>query len=136
MFRYLQVCALLSANVVGGFVPSLKAGQWDKRASITLNQRVAVENVVLPPGEYLLKVLDSSSNPQVVEIFNRDETHLVATMLAVPAYRQEPARDKAFTFYEVPVGHPPAIREWLYPGDNTGVEFTPPKGTAAESNSN
>jgi hypothetical protein len=69
MFWYLQVCALLSATVVGGFVPSLKAGQWDKRTSITLNQRVAVKNVVLPPGEYVLKVLDSSWNPEVVEIF-------------------------------------------------------------------
>jgi hypothetical protein len=132
MFRYLQVCALLSASVVAGFVPSLKAGEWDKRTVITLNQRVDVEDVVLPPGEYVLKLLDSSSTRQIVEIFNHDETHLVGTMLAVPAYREEPAADTTFTFYEVPAGHLPAIHTWFYPGDNMGVEFTFPKGTAAE----
>jgi hypothetical protein len=127
MFRFLQVLALLSASFVGGLVPSLKASESNKKTFITLNERVAVEDVVLPPGEYVLKLLDSASDRQIVEIFNRDETHLIGAMPAIPAYRLEPTGDTRFTFYEAPVGQPPALRTWFYPGDGIGVEFTAPK---------
>jgi hypothetical protein len=137
MFRNLKVLALLSASVFGGLGPSLKAGEWDKQTLITLNERVAVEDIVLPPGEYVLKLLDSSLNRQTVEIFNRDETHLIGTVLALPAYRLEPSDASRFTFYESPAGQPRAMRTWFYPGDDIGVEFLSPDGNAkVESNSN
>jgi hypothetical protein len=51
--------------------------------------------------------------------------------MAIPAYRLDPSDDTRFTFYETPDGHPCAMRSWFYPGDQTGVEFTLPKGEAA-----
>jgi hypothetical protein len=136
MFRYLQASALLGASLMVGLVPSLKADDWNKKTIMTVNERVAVEDVVLPPGEYVLKLLDSPSNRRIVEIFNRDETQLIGTELAIPASRLEPSGDSHLTFYEAPSGQLPALRTWFYPGDSTpgdstGIEFLPPHGPAA-----
>jgi hypothetical protein len=131
MFRYLQASALLGASLVGALVPSLKADDWDKKTIITINEQVAVEGVVLPPGEYVLKLLGSPSNRQIVEIFNRDETHLIGTELAISAYRLEPSGGTRVTFYETPAGQLPALRTWFYSGDRTGIEFLPPQAAAA-----
>jgi hypothetical protein len=45
MFRYFRVVALLGARVARGLVPSLKAGGWDKRTVIALNEAVAVGDI-------------------------------------------------------------------------------------------
>jgi hypothetical protein len=135
MFRYLQVLALVGASF--GFVPLLHADQSDKKTVVDLNATVAVEDVVLPPGEYVMKLLNSQSSRQIVEIFNRDQTHLMGTVLGMSAYRLQPAGDTRFTFYEVPAGQPRAMRTWFYPGDLTGIEFRPPAGVAdVKSDSN
>jgi hypothetical protein len=126
MFRYLQF-ALLGASLAGALVPSLKANDRDKTTIITVNEPVAVEDIVLPPGEYVLKLLDSQSSRQIVEIFNRDETHLIGTELAMSAYRLDPSDKARVTFYEAPAGQLPALRTWFYSGDRNGIEFLPPQ---------
>jgi hypothetical protein len=130
MFRYLQF-ALLGASLAGAFVPSLKADNFDKKTILTVNEPVAVENVVLTPGEYVLKLLDSQSNRQIVEIFNGDETKLIGTELAMPAYRPVRSGKERLTFYEAPSGQLPALRTWFNPGDTNGIEFLPPETASA-----
>jgi hypothetical protein len=132
MFRSFQAITLLSACVVGGLVPSLKADEKDKRTLITLNEPVVVEDVLLKPGEYVLKLAESVADPRIVEIFNRDETHLIGTVMGIPAYRLNPADREEFTFYVEPSGQPEAMHTWFYPGDNIGIEFVAPKGTPSE----
>ena len=51
---------------------------------------VQVPNKVLPPGKYVMKLLDSPSDRHIVQIFNADETHLFTTILAIPNYRMQP----------------------------------------------
>ncbi len=131
MFSYLKASALLGASLVGTLVPSLKADDWDKKTIITVNQTLAVEDVVLPPGQYVLRLLDSPSDRQIVEIFNRDESRLIGSILAIPASRLQPSGDTRLTFYEAPVGQVPALRTWFYPGDSIGIEFLPPQETPA-----
>ncbi|MGD0436873.1 MAG: hypothetical protein ABSB86_10430 [Bryobacteraceae bacterium] len=128
MFRYLQALALVGASF--GLVPLLHADQLDKKTVVDLNAPVAVEDVVLPPGEYVMKLLNSQSSRQIVEIFNRDQTHLLGTVLGVSAYRPQPTGDTRFTYYEVPAGQPRAMRTWFYPGDSDGIEFRPPAGVS------
>jgi len=127
MFRDLQTFALLAASLALGFGPALQAGQSDKKTIMDLHGPVAVEDFVLPPGEYVMKLLDSQTSRQVVEIFNRDQTHLIGTVLGMSAYRDDPTSDVRFTFYETPAGQPPAMRTWFYPGDTSGIEFQPPE---------
>jgi len=109
-------------------VPSLKADEWDKKTNIKIDQSIDVQGTVLPPGTYVMKLLGSPADRRTVQIFDDDDNHLIATFLAIPAYRLAPRGDSEFDFYEVAEGQPPALRTWFYPGDNLGFEFKPGRG--------
>ena len=114
------------------FSTSVKADAWNKKTIVTFNQPIEVPGVVLPPGAYVFKLLDSASNRHVVQIFNEDQTHIYATILAIPNYRLQVTGKTVFMFTERAAGEPQAIRAWFYPGDNFGQEFVYPKRRAAE----
>jgi hypothetical protein len=99
---------------------------------LTVNETIQVPNKVLPPGTYVMKLLDSPSDRHIVQVFNAAENHLEATVLAIPNYRLEPTGKTVFTFWETPPGQPRALRAWFYPGDNFGQEFAYPKSSAIE----
>ncbi len=116
-----------------------RADQWDKKTIMTVNEAVQVPNKVLEPGTYVFKLLDSQSDRHVVQIFTKDETHIVTTIIAIPNYRLQPTGKTEFAFWETPAGQPRAMRAWFYPGDNFGQEFAYPKTMSsqiAENNSN
>ena len=87
---------------------------------------------VLPAGTYVFKILDSSSDRHIVQIFNKDETMIYATILAIPNYRLRATDKTVLTFRERPAGQPDALRAWFYPGRNWGEEFVYPKAKAVE----
>jgi hypothetical protein len=87
---------------------------------------------VLPAGTYVFKLLNSSSNRHIVQIFNEDQTKIFATILAIPNYRLVPKDKTVITFNEGVRGQPEAIRAWFYPGANWGEEFVYPKTKAVE----
>jgi len=109
-----------------------RADEWDKRTVMTVNEPIQVPNKVLPPGKYVIKLLDSPSDRHIVQIFNADETHLETTILAIPNLRLQPTGKTVFTFWETPPGQPKALRAWFYPGDNFGQEFAYPKSAATQ----
>jgi hypothetical protein len=87
---------------------------------------------VLPAGTYVFKILDSQSDRHIVQIFNKDETVIYATILAIPNYRLKATDKTVMTFSERPAGEPEALRAWFYPGRNWGDEFVYPKARAVE----
>jgi hypothetical protein len=87
---------------------------------------------VLPPGTYVFKILDSQSSRHIVQIFNKEETQVYATILAIPNYRLKATDKTVVTFSERPIGQPEALRAWFYPGRNWGEEFVYPKEKAIE----
>jgi hypothetical protein len=87
---------------------------------------------VLPAGTYVFKIMDSQSNRHIVQIFNKDETQIYATILAIPNYRLKATDKTVVTFRERPAGQPEALRAWFYPGRNWGEEFVYPKAKAME----
>jgi hypothetical protein len=127
-------CIVLAALCVGllGFAgaPTIRADEWDKRTTLTVNETIQVPNKVLPPGTYVIKLLDSPGDRHIVQVFNSDETELLTTILAIPNYRLRPTDKSVFTFWETPPGQAKALRAWFYPGDNFGQEFAYPKRTA------
>ncbi|HUJ49389.1 MAG TPA: hypothetical protein VLW25_04295 [Bryobacteraceae bacterium] len=129
MKRFLLAIATVGLLAIG-LTPSLRADQWNKRTVMTVNETIQVPNKVLPPGTYVVKLLDSPSDRHIVQIFNGDETEVLTTILAIPNYRLEPTGDTVFTFWEMPPGQPRALRAWFYPGDNFGQEFAYPKTKA------
>jgi hypothetical protein len=111
------------------------AQTWNKRTSVTLSGPVEIpgkDAQVLPAGTYVFRLLDSQSNRNIVQIFNSDESHLYATIVAIPNYRLRATDRTVMTFAERAAGEPQAIRAWFYPGDNSGQEFVYPKKRAVE----
>ena len=124
--------AIASVGLLGAVLaPTARADQWDKRTILTVNEPIQVPGQVMPPGKYVMKLLDSPANRHIVQIFNEGDRHLVATVLAIPNYRLEPTSKTQFSFWETPAGHPKALRAWFYPGDNFGQEFAYSKTEAA-----
>jgi hypothetical protein len=117
------------------FLPSAMADTWDKKTIVTFSGPVEVPGVgaqTLPAGTYMFKLLDSSSDRNIVQISNEDGTHVFTTILAIPNYRLKPTDKTVITFTERAEGQPEAIRAWFYPGTQWGQEFVYPKLKAME----
>jgi len=129
---------LCMAFLGAAFTPSAKADDYDKKTIVTFSGPVEIPPVhitgmrILPAGTYVFKLLNSSSNRHIVQIFNRDQTKIYATILAIPNYRLVPKDKTVITFNEGVRGQPEAIRAWFYPGANWGEEFVYPKTKAVE----
>jgi len=128
-------CMTLMAAMLA---PSARADAWNRKTVITFSGPVEIPGVhlrgwgVLPAGTYVFKILDSQSDRHIVQIFNRDETTVYATILAIPNYRLKVTDKTVITFRERPAGQPEALRAWFYPGRNWGEEFVYPKAKAIE----
>jgi hypothetical protein len=116
-------------------VPTATADDWNRKTVITFSGPVEVPGVGqhnLPAGTYVFKVLDSSSDRHIVQIFNQDETKVLTTVLAIPNYRLKTTDKTTITFRERPTGQPEALRAWFYPGRAWGEEFVYEKPRALE----
>jgi len=126
--------ALLGAALAGG----AKADGWNRKTVITFSAPVEIPGVhkpgmgILPAGTYVFKILDSQSDRHIVQIFNKEETTIFATILAIPNYRLKATDKTVINFRERPDGQPEALRAWFYPGNNWGEEFVYPKAKAME----
>jgi len=120
------------------FLPAARADDWNRKTTMTFSGPVEIPGVhlkgwgVLPAGTYVFKILDSQSDRHIVQIFNKDETMIYATILAIPNYRLQATDRTVLTFRERPAGQPEALRAWFYPGRNWGEEFVYPKAKAIE----
>ncbi len=138
--RFFKIApAVLGMAILGAaFAPSLKADDYDHMTIVTFSAPVEIPPVhitgmkVLPAGTYVFKLVNSSSNRHIVQIFNRDQTKIYATILAIANYRLTPKDKTVITFNEGLAGKPEALRAWFYPGANWGEEFVYPKAKAVE----
>src|SRR5579883_2229633 len=99
------------------FSSTASAQPSNRKTTVTFNQPVEIPGVdaqVLPAGTYVFKLLDSQTDRHIVQIFNKDETHIYSTILAIPNYRLKATDKTVMTFRERAVGDPEAIRAWFY----------------------
>src|SRR6266404_3013306 len=122
-----SLVAACAALILVLLAPSLQADQWNKKTILTISDPVQLPNQVLEPGTYVFKLLDSPADRHIVQVFDKDEKHLITTVLAIPNYRLQPRGKTEVDFWETPSGQPKAMRAWFYPGDNFGQEFAYPK---------
>ena len=132
--RSLSVLVTVSAAVLvgAGFLPSLRADEWNKKTVVTFNEPVEIPGQVLPAGTYVFKLADTTADRYVVQIFNERQDHIYATLLAVPDYRMEPRGKTVIHFEERASNAPEAVKAWFYPGDNYGYDFVYPNSRATE----
>jgi hypothetical protein len=125
--------ATLCVALLGiGFAPTATSDEYNKKTIVTTNVPIEVPGKVLPPGTYVFKLLDSSSNRNIVQIFDKDEKQLYATILALPDYRMQPTDKPLIQFEERPSDSPAAVKAWFYPGDQYGQQFVYPHNRAVE----
>ena len=130
------VCCMAMMSMV--LAPGANADTWNKKTIITFSGPVEIPGVhregegILPAGTYVFKILDSQSNRHIVQIFDKAETKIFATILAIPNYRLKVTDKTVVSFFERPAGQPQALRAWFYPGRNSGEEFVYPKARAME----
>lgn len=134
MNRFKVVATIFCLSLMAlAFSPRVEADDWNKKTVVTFSQPVEIPGgIVLPAGTYVFKLMDSSSNRHIVQIFNQDQTHIYATILAIPNWRLQATDKTVINFAERPSGSPEAIRAWFYPGANSGEEFVYPKRRAIE----
>ena len=128
MGRMKTISAACAAVVM--VAASAAAQPADRSTFVTFSGPVSIPGKTLPAGTYTFKLADSPADRHIVQIFNRDQSELFATLLAVPAERNVPDGDPLVTFRETPANTPPAVRYWYYAGEKSGNEFVYPKAEA------
>ena len=115
--------ALLTAAVV----PAARADAIDKETIVRFSQPVEVPGTVLQAGQrYVFQLADTLGSPDVVEIWNAERTHLITTVVGIPAERMHATDKTKFTFERAGSASPEAIRTWFYPGELDGIQFVYP----------
>jgi hypothetical protein len=123
--------ALGTAAMALLLAPVASADAWDKKTIVSFPESVEFPGgTVVPPGSYVMKVLDSPSTRNVVQVFNQDQSKCLATVLTISTQRMDPSGKTIFTFYETPRTEPLFIQKWYYPGDTIGREFVYSKDRA------
>jgi len=125
----LNLCLMLLGALL---VPMALADEWNQATQTTFSAPIEVPGRVLPAGTYWFKLLNDDSDRNIVQIWNADRTHLLATILTVPDYRLQPKGRTVMKFEERPSDQPEALQAWFYPGDNYGHEFVYPETRARE----
>jgi hypothetical protein len=125
-----KLAVLLSAAIFTSL--PLFGDEWNKKTFLTFSQPVEIPGMILPAGDYVFKLLESSSNRHIVQVFNTEGDQIFATILAIPHYRMEPTDKTVILFEERRADQPQAIHAWFYPGHVYGQEFVYPRGRALE----
>jgi hypothetical protein len=114
------------------YQPQAWGSEWDRRTDITLSGPVEIPGKVLAPGTYVFKLMDDSTNRNIVQIWNEDQTRLETLILAVPTYRLNPPAIPIVEFGENAPAAPPPIKGWVFPGAEFGWEFVFPRSQAVK----
>ena len=106
--------------------------EWNKKSTLSTEYQVEFPGLVLEPGTYVVRLREAGEKRSVVEILNKDETQVLATLTAVPDHRVRPEDSSDFTFHEIKHEGPRPVKSWFYSGDLVGLEFIYPKARAKE----
>jgi hypothetical protein len=120
-------CAVALTALVA---PAAHADEYNKLTYVTFSGAVQVPGATLPAGTYTFKLADPANSRRVIQIWNKDATHIYATLITIPNQRFEPTDKPVILFKETASGQPQAVQAWFYPGDRYGEEFVYPKDQA------
>ena len=120
MRRLVQVNLVAMAACMG-MVVSAQAQVAEERMTLKFDTPLMVPGATLPPGTYVFR--ESKTGEDIVQIYNEDETRLMATTIAVPAIREDVDGDPVVTIQRTSATMAPALSKVFYPGRKYGHEF-------------
>jgi hypothetical protein len=125
--RKLIVLPLVLAAVMFALLLSsgVRADEWDKKTVVTFDQDVEIPGQVLPAGTYVFKLLRSSSDRFVVQVWSQGEGQLLATLLTIGDSYPNQSGDPYFVLDTTGTeeGYPAAIVSWFFAGSDEGRDF-------------
>jgi len=107
-----------------------------QKTIVSFSDAVEIPGQVLQPGTYVFKLLDSSSNRNIVQVWSEDEDQLLATVLAISDERPLASDKTVFNLEQFSTDSTPALRSWFYPGETTGRRFVYPQYPTTEQPGN
>ena len=115
----LTITTAMLGLLTAGLAPSMRADDSNKETRITINQPLQIQDVLLAPGQHVLKLIQ----PGVVSIYNADGTRPEGLILGWSAYRTDAGDKKLITVSQPHGSQPSSLKYWFFVGDNFGVEF-------------
>lgn len=106
------------------------ADEYNKQTILTFSGPVQLPGLALGAGTYQFKLADPESGRQLLQVWDKDGTKLLATLMTIPDQRMTPTDEPTVMFKETASGEPQAIRAWFYPSETYGQEFVYPKAQA------
>jgi hypothetical protein len=122
--------AVFAATLLTASTAAAQGVLADRETHVTFSGPVSLPGTTLPAGTYVFRLADSPANRNIVQIFEKDRSKLITTVLAVAAERNQAEGDPVVSFKETPSDRPPAVRYWYYAGEKAGNEFIYPKAQA------
>lgn len=127
------VLAMLGAAIVApAWARQAGLQNVSKKTTVTITRPMEVPGTVLQPGTYVFKVMDIVGTRNIMQITNKAEDKVYATVIAIPDYRVEQGEKTVVQYKEEPTGQPNALRAWFYAGEKAGLEFVYPKKRAVQ----
>jgi hypothetical protein len=115
------LCTVLFCAILA---PGARADQWDKKTVVTFGEAVEIPGQVLPAAICIFKPADTISDQHIVQVWNADESQVLAMIMTISKTRSEPHDRTIFELNERSGDSPMADKVWFYPGNSTGEEFT------------
>lgn len=122
MTRTLAMCGMVLAVAIL-MAADIQAGNFTRKTIFTTRMPIQIPGATLPAGTYTLILMEHKADRNIVQVMDEDQLHLYATLIATPKDRLQRTEETIFTYYEMPRGEAPALREWFYPGEYHGLEF-------------
>jgi len=103
----------------------------EDKSTITISDPLEVPGAVLEPGTYVVKLVDSQSDHNIVMFTSADERKVYALALATPHVAARDPKNATFVFYTSADGSNKALRTWYTSGNRYGNDFVYPPDRAA-----
>lgn len=133
---------LMTCLALGTFVtllgvvstPTAYAQSDRENSTFTVTEPTDVGGFLLQPGTYVIKVVMLTSNRNMIQVTNEDQTKVFASVLATPhALRAgEAAPSSRYVYYATAPGQPKALRTWFARDTVNGQDIVYPKQRAME----
>lgn len=127
------ICAGLMLAAIG---PRAAAQTFkEHRSTLTVVDPVEVPGKVLDPGTYVVKVVETQNNRNIVQVTDVEEKKVFAMAIATPHVGLTPPPNTTFLFYPTPTSSASAtktLRTWFAPNDRYGQDFVYPRARAVE----
>lgn len=118
----LTIAAIMLALSFGSIA---KADDWDKKTIVTFDQDVQIPGQVLPAGTYVFKLIRSNTERFIVQVWDRGEDNILATLMTIGDSYPNPNGQAYFVLDTsgTDEGYPPAVVSWFFAGTDEGRDF-------------